>query len=323
MYSFSDLTICIPTYNRPQRIKKQLQALSSQRGFDSVQIIISDNSSEYDVSAFVNELYPNRDNIRVYKNPVNLGGDANFCLLFLRCQTKWMWLLGDDDHALDCALSIILADINKLGQSNVALIKYSIEGFTAYDDTRVANVRSFINYYHESAHTGGEMIFISNNVYNCDVVKQFYGDTLSQSYCRVSQLLPIFNALNKGDYQVWFNSSKIVKYMHPEVGQAWSMKDVCVGISTLPFVDLDLSYQDYYKLMRIISSGFSHSVMLKVCLDSFERRQGKFLYHHLYRVMFNRGRFVDICLYILFHFCYYMRLSSSSCILNLINKKGK
>ena len=88
------LTICIPTYNRPSKLNDQLRVLLPQLN-DEVKLVVRDNHSNYNIK----KLFPglNYDKFEYKINDQNIGADANIARCIETCDTKWLWILGDDD----------------------------------------------------------------------------------------------------------------------------------------------------------------------------------------------------------------------------------
>lgn len=74
------LTIGIPTYNRPVKLKRLLLRLISIPGFSKIQLIISDNSDNNKTKQLVGKFVVDYMNIQYYKNNVNLGFDRNMVI---------------------------------------------------------------------------------------------------------------------------------------------------------------------------------------------------------------------------------------------------
>lgn len=93
-----ELSVLIPTYNRKEKLKKTLLALEKQFD-DNFYVVILDNASEYSIEQ---EVLPELSFqfskvIRIIKRKYNVGLGNNISGLFSVCETKWGWLLGDDD----------------------------------------------------------------------------------------------------------------------------------------------------------------------------------------------------------------------------------
>lgn len=303
----NDLTIAIPTYNRKERLMEQLHSLIRQSDFDRVNVLICDNNSNYDVKLSVEKTFGLRKNVEVVKNKLNIGGDANIALLFLRCKSQWMWILGDDDETTEDSINTILKDIELY--PNIAYFKYSIKNFTPYSDVTVKSLEEYIDYYHYGNNSTGDMIFMSNNIYNLNIIGPYYKNTLINCFCRVSQLLPVFNLLMEKRGEIMFRSHPIVFYRSPEKGTAWNMLDISIGIASLPLLNFDIDRKHYHRLMLKISRSFPHDTIVKHCLKINNRYQSKLIYRHIFRCLFKeRCNFRDILLFLAFHFLWFFRI---------------
>jgi glycosyltransferase involved in cell wall biosynthesis len=105
------LTICIPTYNRSEILNISLKRICSQLQneiAENVCIFVSDNCSHDStkdvVLKYINEGYP----IVYNRNEKNLGSNGNFQVCFRKVDSKYMWLLGDDDFIFEGSISYIL-----------------------------------------------------------------------------------------------------------------------------------------------------------------------------------------------------------------------
>ena len=93
------LTLVIPTYNRAECLSLLLKTLASElRGLeDKVEVIIGDNAStDYTpllTAAFL-KAYPRA---QILCHSGNLGPDENFCRCIDQVQTRFFWIIGDDD----------------------------------------------------------------------------------------------------------------------------------------------------------------------------------------------------------------------------------
>lgn len=108
------LTISIPTYNRPDQIKKQVKLLLPQL-CENVELVIIDNCSPIPVSELFSE--SEREQFKIIRNNTNIGGDANIARCFEYCKTKWLWTLSDDDYVSDNCVKLLLEKIRENNQS--------------------------------------------------------------------------------------------------------------------------------------------------------------------------------------------------------------
>ncbi|WP_087691071.1 MULTISPECIES: glycosyltransferase family 2 protein [unclassified Pandoraea] len=107
------LSICIPTYNRSGFLDTLLSSLVAQiatsgRG-DEIEVLVSDNASPDDTPSIAAKY---EGAIRYWRNPENIGPDANFLKLFGQATGSYIWLPGDDDTVRDDTLRYILRMID-------------------------------------------------------------------------------------------------------------------------------------------------------------------------------------------------------------------
>jgi glycosyltransferase involved in cell wall biosynthesis len=91
------VTICIPTYNRPEMLRQSLQSvlLQSYRNFE---VIVSDNASDTDTAAVVDSFGDHR--VRVDRLPANIGLHRNMSRCLQLGTGKYRVMLPDDDSML-------------------------------------------------------------------------------------------------------------------------------------------------------------------------------------------------------------------------------
>lgn len=91
------ISVCIPTYNGGEHLKENLDVLIGNIGRYEIPIIISDNCSEDNTPEIVRKVQEKYPYIRYSRNEKNLGVDKNFEKALKLSETKYAWLLGDDD----------------------------------------------------------------------------------------------------------------------------------------------------------------------------------------------------------------------------------
>jgi glycosyltransferase involved in cell wall biosynthesis len=95
------VTVAIPTYQRPQLLKRALDSLLEQ-DYENFEVLISDNGTEGDTVENVVSEYKNRFlNLTFYKQKENIGAFKNFFFLLDRAKGDYfMWLADDDEISL-------------------------------------------------------------------------------------------------------------------------------------------------------------------------------------------------------------------------------
>ncbi len=106
------LSICVPTYNQPERIKKLLENISEQ-SVPGIELLIRDDSSNDETKNIIEEI---KDNfpvpIRYFKGKKAPWGGYDLALLFLTQEAmgKYVWWFGDDlldKGAIDDILNLV------------------------------------------------------------------------------------------------------------------------------------------------------------------------------------------------------------------------
>lgn len=106
------LSICIPTYNRPECLLNCLNSIviSNRNKKIDFEVCISDNCSDADIEKLINP-FKKELNIKFNRNNKNLGFAVNILKVVSMASGDFVWLIGNDDlilpHALEKLNSII------------------------------------------------------------------------------------------------------------------------------------------------------------------------------------------------------------------------
>lgn len=122
------LSICIPTFNRCNKLSKTIDNLLCQikRCSVSVELIISDNFST-DQTSFIVESYLNDFNfIRYIKNQSNIGLVLNVVSCFKNSSGNFVWVVGDDDKIENFALDELVELLKSNPEISLLHLNYSI-----------------------------------------------------------------------------------------------------------------------------------------------------------------------------------------------------
>ena len=116
------LSICVPTYHRPQLLARALQSIGPL--LPEVEIIVSDNSTANDdceqVARTVLARQPGRQ-WRYYRNPPGGNVTSNWNLCLSRARGRFVQMLHDDDYLLPGALPRLLAALRGAGGQHEVL----------------------------------------------------------------------------------------------------------------------------------------------------------------------------------------------------------
>lgn len=301
------LSICIPTYNREQRLLSLLKSIFLQKGSENIRVSVIDNHSDYDVAASVSRAFPDRvSQITVTRNKINVGGDANIAMLFFHCDTPWMWMLGDDDECMPDSISNILSDISEY--PDITMFKYSIEGFLPHENKEICSITEFVDYFWPGDHKSGDMIFISNNVYNTSKAREYYKTTLMNCSCAISQLLPALFALEEKIEKIMLRPTSIVKYLPPAPGSEWNLLKTAIRIVNVADIFPSTPLNITHKLSYLVVRDFGHLNLSKICLKYSDRSYSKYYYKSLYCKAFKYAPSIkDRIICILFYLSYHLK----------------
>jgi glycosyltransferase involved in cell wall biosynthesis len=97
--NFFKLSICIPTYNRPEYLSNCLNSILLAKSLSSLkfEICISDNASKKNISPIINYYKKKKLNINYKKNKKNFGFGVNFYKVVKMAKGEFIWVIGNDD----------------------------------------------------------------------------------------------------------------------------------------------------------------------------------------------------------------------------------
>jgi glycosyltransferase involved in cell wall biosynthesis len=105
------LSLCIPTYNRPEEFKRMLSGVLPQLT-DEVEVVVRDDSSTPETKDIFDKLVLSRGIEYQYHVGEKIGLDAASLFLFDRARGEFVWLFSDDDELLDGGIAEVLALID-------------------------------------------------------------------------------------------------------------------------------------------------------------------------------------------------------------------
>lgn len=204
------LTIAIPTYNRLEQLKNTLQKLLPQLTKQCV-LKILDNYSTVVIEEEISELlsqYPFVNYI-VYRNKINIGGEANVVRCFEYCDTKWLWILSDDDFVADNAVATILEDVEVYNDfSNIVYFTPNSTNTRPTSSMVCTGRKEFLN----AIDVFTDSIFLSANIYN---LNKFTERTIPIAYLHTYSYCPhwvaLFSSL-KQDCKTVYSNKTICEY---------------------------------------------------------------------------------------------------------------
>lgn len=293
------LTIVIPTYNRENQLIRLLRSIERQNAVHFYYIVILNNHSDYDVEASVQNHFEGTflDNIEVYNRPYNAGGDYNIGSAFLFAKSQYLWIIGDDDEVEDSCFDIIEKNIGLYPE--ISFFKYHIKGQARYnEDILIKNIINFKDLYKRNYFIAGDVLFVSNNIYNLSKLEKYISTALYYSYSSVPQVLPMLGCLIDEKPFMWCHN-EIIKYNAPE-GDHWNYIKIATSLSTV----LDISYGNNYSAVKcffnIISDHFQIVEFLAECLRISDKSYRKYVSRKGMNSLYEKKNF-GIWIYYIFY----------------------
>ncbi|WP_017314265.1 glycosyltransferase family 2 protein [Mastigocladopsis repens] len=123
------LTIAIPTFNRATLLDKQLSWLSQAiQGYESdCEILISDNCSTDNTQEVIKKWQEILSNIsfKFNKNNENIGLMRNLAYCINNTNSKYLWVIGDDDEIQKTALYYVVKNLQSHPDLTLLSLNYS------------------------------------------------------------------------------------------------------------------------------------------------------------------------------------------------------
>ena len=196
--SSATLTIAIPTYNRPEKLFEQVKSLLAQI-VDDVQIVVLDNACTTPVELLFSQ--KDLEIVKIYRNPFNIGADANIDRCFFLCQSPWLWVLSDDDTISSNAIKDVLDVINN--KPEALYLNFNHEG-----DKECCDIDSFIEVGRKSY---SDLFWMSICVYNVARLKPYFYDYFSSTSTMQPGVLMVLSAMqNEPSGVVAFDHHQII-----------------------------------------------------------------------------------------------------------------
>ncbi|MFV8327798.1 glycosyltransferase family 2 protein [Flavobacterium sp. ZS1P14] len=316
------LTVVITTFNRENRLINQLKSLFNQPLYENLHIVVCDNCSDYNVAEVLSNSFSSKELtcIEIIKRSFNIGMIGNISSAFLLVKTKWMWLLSDDDETTQDSIATIIKFI-EMYPLIMGLKFTNINDLNRkeYIQTDVGSISELLFFCKENEIDLGNFIFMSNNVYNMEIIKPYLGSAFEYSYSYFPHIIPLIIGLNNND-KLKFIPLSIVEYKEPEICASSNyLVSVYLGAMSINDIPLNLSKKDFDDFRNFFKMNPFWTVSTDFYNSSY--LQKKYLYRKIYKSVFSiNGSLKDAVIYRLFYFQIYIGSNFiSSFFLNLKN----
>lgn len=241
------LTIAIPTYNRNNILKQNLLGLLMQLT-NQIRIVVYDNFSDFPVAQTLCKEIQKYPNLKIIRNKANVGLSGNIIKCIEECDSKWVWLLSDDETPLDNAVTTVLKYINLYPDTNNINFKskYTIQ---REDDTLIKGQNELI----EGIDNINNFFLISLNIYNVEKIKPNLRFMYIFSYTIVPHFVLLIISLSESNTVILANETLVISdNTYEELDQRWSAIPLCMGLPLLFELPINVTKKNRQKLTQLI-----------------------------------------------------------------------
>jgi len=219
----ADLTILIPTWDRPEETNQRLREINSLFN-QSVVVRIQVNPGRCSAADIDTSIFEGP--IEINENDANIGFVANVIRGMLEVRTEWVWILGDDDSIKPEAPELIWEAIQTAGRGPTDVILFN-QWHQSQSKSQVTcqDITSFMQ-----ATDFGDAIFISATIWRTSLFKSRVGPFVDYAYSWASQLLISITSLHEKCSSVLVVNSPLINYVY---AHRWSRIDYLQRLLTL------------------------------------------------------------------------------------------
>lgn len=122
------LSVCIPNYNRIERLEKLIRVTANQilrlQMEREIEICVSDDCSPTNPEPIITKLKTDYPTIFINyrRNEQNMGMDDNFLNSVMMAHGEYAWIIGNDDIPTDNALTVFMSVVNSDDYKDVDFI---------------------------------------------------------------------------------------------------------------------------------------------------------------------------------------------------------
>jgi glycosyltransferase involved in cell wall biosynthesis len=257
----TNLTIAIPTYNRPEPLTRTVRKLIPQLT-TRCRLLIVDNASEPPVIDTLSPLLAEYDNplVRVVRNKTNIGANANILRCMELCDTEWVWILGDDDRIWDDAVEKILKGIDD--HPTCMCLSFAQTSHPRNESSITHGRTELLEVLGRHFYT---LLLISTSIYRVEAILP----SITYGYMQIPSCAPHLAVLLmavKDTGTVYFSVKTIVEYIPAQKGSGSSQFWIERGFPLL--LDLPLNARDRDLLRKALRSRTKFSGILAAYVDA-------------------------------------------------------
>lgn len=214
----NEISIYIPTYKREVKLLNLLKSLHSEKNISKFDICVIDNDS---VESDLFEKIQQFPKVKYFKNNYNVGGSGNVIKCFENCNTKWIWIIGDDDKIIEGGCDLVLKSISN--NKDYAFINFQSSLNKIHNDSIIEDISSIglTDFAHKMPNYSNTL-FISSGIYNLDLIRPNLQLAYMYCYTMAPHIVLLLDSLLNYNLKCIFKKEKLVEWEPAENGKTWS-----------------------------------------------------------------------------------------------------
>lgn len=237
--AIEELSILIPTWDRPEEVRLRLKEIAEQFGLDQrVHVQVNPGQFGLEDLGLLNSMGAT---VSGAENSANVGVVANIIYGITQLADEWIWILGDDDRLSEDCAALIAKGIAAASDRTIAVVhdqwpEREHDGLRCVDCEEILGSVGF-----------GSLLFISATVWR----RRYFVDHLDlfidQAFSYSSQVALMLEGLKRVGSNILVFSKPLIDY---QPVHRWSRVSFVQRMDTL--LKLDLSTPAREKLARIL-----------------------------------------------------------------------
>lgn len=251
-----DLEICIPTFNRPVQLRKNIDSLLELRKKFRFRILVIDNCSS--INLFDERSYTGIDGLTFIRNGANVGGQANVLRCFEYSQSEYLWIIGDDDFVGENAINTALQTINENREVDIFNLRCLAPGHDVQrKEYKGVNRKEFFR----SIGTINAIYYVVGYIFKAQAVK----GNLRIAYLNLNYFCPHLSVVFAAREAYFYSSNRLIHTWTEESDTENSLSPFPLLLSVPNVLSEARSTSEYlllWKYLRRSKKNFIHPLKL-------------------------------------------------------------
>ena len=165
------VSVCIPSYNNPDGLKKTLQNITAEQSYKNLEIIISDDASpDPTVWEVIQSFSINDRRIRTFRQKTNLGPEPNYQFVFEKANGEYFMFAQNDDQWSDQFIEKLVDTLEKSPNAPAAI---SNVRYINTDSQVLSPIHTLENISIYNAIGNGEIGFVFMGMWRRDMYQKY------------------------------------------------------------------------------------------------------------------------------------------------------